>query len=58
MQLPLHIKTIDNAKEVTDEIDYAKHCNGIDDPKFQQLVMKHKGKFFDHSGKLKCLIMY
>ena len=52
MRLPLHIKTIDDAKEVISEIDYAKHCDGIDDPKFDQLVIKHKGKFFDRCGKL------
>lgn len=52
MQLPVHIKTVDDAKKVIDEIDYAKHCNGIDDPKFHQLVIKHKGRFFDRCGKL------
>jgi len=51
MHLPLHIKTIDDAKEVIGEIDYAKHCNGIDDPKFDQLVTKHKGRFFDRCGE-------
>ena len=52
MQLPLHIKTIDDVKKVTDEIDFAKHCDGINDPKFDQLVTMYKGRFFDHSGKL------
>ena len=32
MQLPLHIKIIDNVKKITGEIDCAKHCNGINDP--------------------------
>ena len=52
MQLPLHIKTIDDVKKVTGKIDCAKDCNGINDPKFDLLVTKHKGRFFDRSGKL------
>ena len=52
MSLPLHIKTIIDAKEVIGEIDDAKHCDGIDDPKFVQLVINHKGRFFDRCGKL------
>ena len=58
MQLPLHIKTVDDAKKIIDEIDYAKHCDGINDPKFHQLVIKHKGRFFDHCGKLGCFFMH
>ena len=32
MQLPLHIKIIDDVKKITGEIDCAKHCNGINIP--------------------------
>lgn len=52
MHLPLHVKTVDDVEKVTGEIDCAKYCNGIDDPKFDQLVTKHKGRFFDVSGKI------
>ena len=52
MQLPPHMKTVDDVKKVTGEIDCVKHCSGINDPKFDQLVTKHKGRFFDRSGKI------
>ena len=52
MQLPLHIKTVSDAMKIINEIDNAKHCDGINDPKFHQLVIKHKGRFFDRCGKL------
>ena len=52
MQLPLHIKTVDDAMKIINEIDNAKDCDGINDPKFHQLVIKHKGRFFDRCGKL------
>ena len=48
MQLPLHIKIIDDVKKITGEIDCAKHAM----ESMIQLVTKHKGRFFDRSGKL------
>ena len=48
MQLPLHIKIIDDVKKITGEIDCAKHCNGINDP----ACYKAQRKVFDRSGKL------
>ena len=43
---------LDDVKKVTDEIDCAKHCNGINGPKFDQFVTKHNVRCFDHSGKI------
>jgi len=46
----------DDVKEIVKTMNYSKRCRGINDEKFNLLLIKHNGKFFDHSGKL--YVMY
>jgi len=50
--LPAVITTPDDVKEIVETINYFKRCRGINDKKFNSLLIKHNDKFFDHSGKL------
>ena len=47
------ITTPDDVKEVVETINYSKRCRGINEEKFNPLLTKHNGRFFDRSGKLK-----
>lgn len=49
--LPIHLMSRNDVKEITDTIDDCKQCEGISDKKFDILVTKHRGKFFDFSGQ-------
>ena len=40
-----------DVKIVTDMIDACKNCKGIDEEKYEPLIEKHKGSFYDYSGK-------
>ena len=46
MQLPLHIKTVDDAMKIINEIDNAKHCDGIMIQNFISLSSNKKEGFF------------
>ena len=50
--LPVFINSINDVREVTDTIDYAKHCPGINDGKYNSLVASHKGKFYNRAGEV------
>lgn len=51
-ELPVSVSTINDVKEIVETINYSKLCPGINDEKFNILLAKHKGRFFDCSGKL------
>ena len=46
-ELPVKLASRNDVKMVTNIIDDAKQCEGISDKRFDVLVTKHKGKFFD-----------
>jgi len=51
-ELPAVIASPDDVKEIVETMNYSKHCQGINDEKFNLLLIKHNDKFFDCSGKL------
>ena len=49
-EMPAKLVSQNDVKAVTDTIDDAKQCEGISDKRYDSLVIKYKGKFFDFSG--------
>ena len=48
--LPVHLRSVSDVKLVTDLINACKNCKGIDEEKYETLIEKQKGRFYDYSG--------
>ena len=49
-ELPVFVNSLDDLKKIAETITFSKRCPEINDPKFDVVVRKHKGRFHDHSG--------
>ena len=49
-ELPVFVNNLDDLKKIAETITFSKRFPGINDLKFDVVVRKHKGGFYDHSG--------
>jgi len=49
-QPPVFVNNLDDLKKIADTITLSKRCLWINDPKFDVVVRKCKGRFYDHSS--------
>ena len=49
-ELPIFVHSLSDLKRIAEVITLSKRFPGINDPKFDVIVRKHKGRFYDNSG--------